>query len=111
MPALDPSLNLDAEWVAAMPPLSARRLRVARIPSSERSSAKSPYRRVNAQDTALQPLYISGLLREKLREERRRPICAAIVPAARRINSRSRNIFNGLLRVPVNEIIPALNSI
>ena len=27
------------------------------------------------------------------------------------VNNRSRNIFNGLLRVPVNEIIPALNLI
>jgi hypothetical protein len=36
---------------------------------------------------------------------------AAVVPAACRINSRSQNIFNGLLRVPVNEKIRALNSI
>ncbi|MGB9164068.1 MAG: hypothetical protein WCC41_06405, partial [Rhodomicrobium sp.] len=27
------------------------------------------------------------------------------------VNNRSRNIFNGLLRVPVNEKIPALNLI
>jgi len=37
--------------------------------------------------------------------------CAASVPAARVVNSRGRNIFNGLLRVPVKEKIPALNSI
>jgi hypothetical protein len=39
------------------------------------------------------------------------PACAAAVPAAQSVNSRSRNIFNGLLLVPVNEKIPALNLI
>jgi hypothetical protein len=37
--------------------------------------------------------------------------CAAPVPAARVVNSRVRNIFNGLLLVPVNEKIPAFSSI
>jgi hypothetical protein len=36
--------------------------------------------------------------------------CAAAVAPAASVNSRSRNIFNGLLLVPVNEKIPALNS-
>jgi hypothetical protein len=36
---------------------------------------------------------------------------AAPLAGAGLINRRSRNIFNGLLRVPVKEKIPALNSI
>ena len=36
---------------------------------------------------------------------------AALDAGAVMVNMRSRNIFNGLLRVPVKEKIPALNSI
>ena len=36
---------------------------------------------------------------------------AAASPGARLVNSMVQNIFNGLERVPVNEKIPALNSI
>jgi hypothetical protein len=37
--------------------------------------------------------------------------CAAAIPATCAVNICDRNIFNGLLRVPVNEKIPALNLI
>jgi hypothetical protein len=36
---------------------------------------------------------------------------AVLFAGAGLVNDRSRNIFNGLLRVPVKEKIPALNSI
>jgi len=40
------------------------------------------------------------------------PGARATLPAgAVTVNTRSRNIFNGLFRVPVNEKIPALNLI
>jgi hypothetical protein len=37
--------------------------------------------------------------------------CAAAVRLRASVNLRAQNIFNGLLLVPVNEKIPALNSI
>jgi hypothetical protein len=41
----------------------------------------------------------------------RRSARSALAEARSMVNARPRNIFNGLLRVPVNEIIPALNLI
>jgi hypothetical protein len=79
-----------------------------RIPSSERSSAKSPCRQVNESSDPLQPLIIARKNSERNAIAAAR---AAAVSAPRLVNSRVRNIFNGFLLVPVNEKIPALNSI
>jgi hypothetical protein len=110
------------EWIATMPPHSARRLRVKPLLTDPLRSRpaflllKDLQRnrftgRLTRKIMRSSP-YISGVYcGKKRRGERYRRLSGAVVPAARRINSRSRNIFNGLLRVPVNEKIPALNSI
>jgi hypothetical protein len=79
-----------------------------RIPSSERSSAKSPCWQVNEVSSLLQPLINMGKMPNGTPSARLRRSRSGYVQA---VNSRSRNIFNGFLRVPVNEKIPALNSI
>ena len=58
--------------------------------------------------TQLQPLIIVGKRTER---DALAAACAAAFPVARSVNSLSRNIFNGLLLVPVNEKIAPLNSI
>ena len=79
-----------------------------RFPSSERSSAKSPCRRVNDSCSPLQPLIIVGKIPNGTPSPP--PVLHLFRPRAS-VNSRSQNIFNGFLRVPVNEKIPALNFI
>jgi hypothetical protein len=48
---------------------------------------------------------------DNTRKNQERDAIVVAVSAASVVNSRVRNIFNGHLLVPVNEIIPALNSI
>jgi hypothetical protein len=59
--------------------------------------------------TRLQPAPTLDKYEEKDHSRRRRSACAAAVSA--RLIRWSKNIFNGLLRVPVKTKIPALNSI
>jgi hypothetical protein len=61
--------------------------------------------------TQLKPAQAIDYKRKNTERDAIAAACAAAVSAAYVVNSRSRNIFNGLLLVPVNEIIPALNSI
>jgi hypothetical protein len=78
------------------------------IPSSERLSANSPCLQVNESSSPLQPLLIRG----KLPNETPSPPPAPQLLLLRAALTRwSKNIFNGLLRVPVNEKIPAFSSI
>jgi hypothetical protein len=79
-----------------------------RIPSSERSSAKSPCRQVNESSSPLQPLIIEG---KKPNGTQSPPPTPQLFRLCASVNSRCRNTLNGLLRVPVNEKIPALNLI
>jgi hypothetical protein len=63
------------------------------FPSSERSSPKSSCRQVNEGSGPLQPLYLRGKIPDG---NAIAAACAASVPAARVVNSRVGNIFNGL---------------
>ena len=79
-----------------------------RIPSPERSSAKSPCGQVNESSSPLQSLIIAGKIPNGTPSP---PPAPQLLRLCASVNSQSRNIFNGLLLVPVNEKIPALNSI
>ena len=79
-----------------------------RIRYPERSSAKSPCRRVNESCSPLQPLIIAGKIPNGTPTP---PPAPQLFRLRASVNLRSQNIFNGFLRVPVNEKIPALNSI
>jgi hypothetical protein len=79
-----------------------------RFPSSERSSAISPFRQVNEVSSLLQPLINMGKMPNATPSSR--PAPQPFRPRAG-VNFQSRNIFNGFLRVPVKKKNPSLNLI
>ena len=79
-----------------------------RIPCSERSSAISPCGQVNETSSPLQPLIMRGKISNGTPSRTPAP---QLFRRRASVNLRRRNIFNGLLLVPVKEKIPALNSI
>ncbi|MGB9166432.1 MAG: hypothetical protein WCC41_18615 [Rhodomicrobium sp.] len=80
----------------------------ALISHPERSSAKAPFRQVNASVRPVQPLI--NMRKKTEGGASAQPVPQPFRPFAR-VNFQGRNIFNGFFRVPVNEKIPALNLI